>query len=52
MELRWHSSKKISEVDGGGLEYEPGPGQTQLTRMPLEICWLDRARVKATMAPY
>lgn len=29
-----------------------GPGQTALTRMPCEICWLERARVKATMAPF
>lgn len=29
-----------------------GPGQTQLTRMPLLICWLDKPRVKATIAPF
>jgi hypothetical protein len=28
-----------------------GPGHTQFARMPLPTCWLDRARVKATMAP-
>lgn len=28
-----------------------GPGQTQLTRMPLWICWLDNPRVNATIAP-
>lgn len=31
--------------------YVLGPGQTALTRMPLLICWLDNALVKATMAP-
>ena len=28
-----------------------GPGQTVLTRMPLLSCWLDKARVNATIAP-
>lgn len=28
-----------------------GPGQTQVTRIPLLSCWFERAYVKATMAP-
>lgn len=30
----------------------PGPGHTQLTRIPFLTCWLDKPRVKATIAPF
>jgi hypothetical protein len=42
----------FSSIVAGMRGVQIGPGQTQLTRIPFPICWFERARVKATIAPF